>query len=68
MTSTPADPHGQWDSNATVMAVAVHDRDPAQVFMAARKGEVFATRDGGASWEALPLPANVRDVYALACG
>lgn len=56
------------EPHATVMAVAVHDRDPDQVFMAARKGEVFGTRDGGANWEALPLPEHVHDLYALACG
>jgi photosystem II stability/assembly factor-like uncharacterized protein len=54
--------------HSTVMAVALHDRDPAQVYMAARRGEVFGTQDGGASWEALPVPAACKDLYALACG
>jgi photosystem II stability/assembly factor-like uncharacterized protein len=54
--------------HATVMAVALHRSDAAQVAFAARHGEVFATADAGASWQELPLPPTGRDVYALACG
>ncbi len=55
-------PHG------TVMSVALHRRDTRQVYIAARYGEVFGTRDGGETWQEMPLPAGVKDVYAVACG
>ena len=56
-----ADPH------STLMAIALHGRDPNQVYTAARRGQVFGTADGGASWTAYPLPDQCRDVFALAC-
>ncbi|MBV9758168.1 MAG: hypothetical protein JO047_14040 [Alphaproteobacteria bacterium] len=55
-------PHG------TLMSVALHRNDAKQVYVAARYGEVFGTRDGGESWAPMPLPLGVKDVYALACG
>jgi photosystem II stability/assembly factor-like uncharacterized protein len=55
-------PHG------TLMSVALHGRDADQVYVAARYGEVFGTRDGGATWRDMPLPAGVQHIYALACG
>ena len=54
--------------HATVMAIALHPGDADRVAIAARHGEVFATADAGATWQALPLPPAGRDVYALACG
>lgn len=56
------------EANSTMMAVAVHPRDARQVYCASRRGQVFGTRDGGRTWEECPLPADVQDVYALACG
>ena len=53
---------------STLMAVALHDRDPNQVYTAARNGQVFGTQDGGKSWTEFPLSAQVKQVYALACG
>lgn len=55
-------PHG------TLMSVALHRSDAKQVYVAARYGEVFGTTDGGETWDDMPLPAGVKDVYALACG
>jgi photosystem II stability/assembly factor-like uncharacterized protein len=55
-------------AEATMMAVAVHPRDPAQVYGVSRVGQVFGTQDGGRSWHESRLPEGVRDVYALACG
>jgi photosystem II stability/assembly factor-like uncharacterized protein len=55
--------------HGTIMSVALHPTDPQQVCIGARyNGEVFATRDGGASWDALPLPGPVKDIYSVACG
>jgi photosystem II stability/assembly factor-like uncharacterized protein len=53
-------------ARATIMSVALHPRDPAQVYCVSRCGQVFGTRDGGKSWRESPLPVD--DVYAIACG
>ena len=31
-------------------------------------GEVFGTQDGGETWDSMPLPAGVKDIYCIACG
>jgi photosystem II stability/assembly factor-like uncharacterized protein len=55
--------------HGTVMSLALHGKDPDQVFIGARyDGEVFGTEDGGASWQPLPLPSGVKDIYSLALG
>ena len=56
------------EPHSTVMAVAVHDRDPAQVHFVARRGQCFGTTDGGRSWQESQMPAACKDLYALACG
>jgi len=55
--------------HGTIMSVGLHDRDANQVYIGARyKGEVFGTQDGGDTWTAMPLPGQVKDIYAVACG
>jgi len=54
-------------SHGTMMAVAVHPRDPARVYCVSRCGQVFGTEDAGASWREYPLPEGVADVYTVAC-
>lgn len=54
-------------ARATMMAVALHPGDPAQIHCASRCGQVFTTLDGGRSWRESHLPEGVEDVYALAC-
>lgn len=56
------------EARSTMMAVALHPRDPDQVYCATRHGQVFGTRDDGRTWRELPLLDGVGDVYALACG
>ena len=52
-----------------VHTVFVHPEEPDLVCVGARcDGEVFATMDGGETWEACPLPGPVKDVHAVACG
>jgi photosystem II stability/assembly factor-like uncharacterized protein len=53
---------------STMMALALHRADAAQVYCATRGGQVFGTQDGGRTWHEYPLPAGTQDVYALACG
>ena len=54
-------------AESTMMAVALHPRDPDQIYSVARLGQVFGTRDGGTSWKEWRLPPEVKDVYAVAC-
>jgi photosystem II stability/assembly factor-like uncharacterized protein len=55
--------------HGTVMSIALHQKDPNQVYIGARyDGEVYGTEDGGETWDSLPLPAGVKDVYSLALG
>ena len=52
----------------TMMGVALHPRDPNQVYCASRAGQVFGTTDGGRTWTETRLPPGAEDVYAIACG
>ena len=54
------------EAKATMMAVAPSLSDPAVVYACARKGQVFGTRDGGATWRETPLPEGCSAVLALA--
>ena len=54
------------EAEATMMAVAPSLSDPAMVYACARKGQVFGTRDGGATWRETPLPEGCRAVLAIA--
>ena len=53
--------------HGTIMSVAPHAKDVNQMAIGARyAGEVYGTEDGGATWDALTLPAGVKDIYSLA--
>ena len=54
-------------AEATMMAVALHPNDPAQVHCVSRCGQRFSTLDGGKTWDESRLPDGVRDIYAVAC-
>jgi photosystem II stability/assembly factor-like uncharacterized protein len=55
--------------HGTIMSIGLHARDPRQVYIGARyDGEVFGTQDGGATWQAMPLPGDVQHIYSVACG
>ncbi len=56
------------EPSSTLMQVAAHPTDTAEVWCATRGGEVFGTRDGGTTWEAHPLPPGGCDVYTIAVG
>ncbi len=53
--------------DSTLMTLAASAETPDRVWCAARRGQVFGTEDGGANWHALPLPAGVEGIYAIAC-
>ena len=48
--------------------MALHRRDPHQVYCVSRSGQVFGTQDAGRTWAEHRLPDGVQDVYAVACG
>jgi photosystem II stability/assembly factor-like uncharacterized protein len=50
---------------STMTAVAPSPRDARVVYAAARKGQVFATLDGGETWQEAPLPTGCISVLAL---
>jgi photosystem II stability/assembly factor-like uncharacterized protein len=52
----------------TMFTLAFDERHPQHMYSASNGGEVFASHDGGQSWEARPLPEGARQIYALACG
>ena len=55
--------------HGTIMSIGLNDRDPDEVYIGARyQGEVFGTRDGGATWTPLPIPGPVKDIYCVTCG
>jgi photosystem II stability/assembly factor-like uncharacterized protein len=55
-------------AESTMMALALHPRDPDQVYCATRGGQVFGTPDGGRTWHDDRLADGGQDVYAIACG
>jgi photosystem II stability/assembly factor-like uncharacterized protein len=55
-------------AEATMMGVALHPRDPDQVYGVTRCGQIFGTRDGGRNWQEHRLPPGCEDTYAIACG
>jgi photosystem II stability/assembly factor-like uncharacterized protein len=55
--------------HGTIMSVALHQNDPDQVYIGARyDGEIHGTENGGATWESLTLPPEVKDIYSVAVG
>jgi photosystem II stability/assembly factor-like uncharacterized protein len=53
-------------ARSTLMKLAPHPSDPAQLYAATRHGQVFGTADGGETWREWTLPEGATDVYALA--
>jgi len=51
---------------STLMIIAESPASADRVYCATRKGQVFGTEDGGASWREYRLPGGVEGVYGLA--
>jgi photosystem II stability/assembly factor-like uncharacterized protein len=51
---------------STLMIIAESPANPARVYCATRKGQVFGTEDGGKAWREYQLPDGVEGVYGLA--
>jgi photosystem II stability/assembly factor-like uncharacterized protein len=54
--------------DSTTFGVAVNTRQPEQVYFCTRRGQVFGTHDGGATWTAHRLPESALNVISIACG
>ena len=52
---------------STTFGIAVNDRAPEQVYFCTRRGQVFGTHDGGATWQGHDLPEMAANVKAIAC-
>jgi photosystem II stability/assembly factor-like uncharacterized protein len=52
---------------STTFGVAINARHPEQVYFCTRRGQVFGTHDGGASWQEDRLPASAGNVISVAC-
>ena len=50
---------------STLMIIAESPGDPARIYCATRKGQVFGTEDGGRRWREYRLPDGVEGVYGL---
>ena len=53
--------------SSTTFGIAVNERDPQTVYFCTRKGQVFGTHDGGATWQGHDLPGMAANVKAIAC-
>lgn len=69
-----SDDHGEsWkrfdhgvEIGSTLMTISPSPSDPKRVYCAARRGQVFGTEDGGASWKTYQLPDGAQGIYSLA--
>jgi photosystem II stability/assembly factor-like uncharacterized protein len=52
---------------STTFGVAINARHPEQVYFCTRRGQVFGTHDGGASWQEDRLPESAGNVISVAC-
>lgn len=53
--------------HGTIMSIGLSHSDSQKLIIGARyQGEVFATADAGVSWQAMPIPGAVKDIYAVA--
>jgi photosystem II stability/assembly factor-like uncharacterized protein len=52
---------------STSFGVAINAQHPEQVYFCTRRGQVFGTHDGGASWQEHRLPESAGNVISVAC-
>src|SRR5262249_32565016 len=53
---------------STVFAIAIDARRPDHIGCVAKGGELWLSRDRGATWHGHPLPSGAAQVYAIALG
>ena len=52
---------------STTFGVAINAQAPEQVYFCSRRGQVFGTHDGGASWKEHTVPETATNVISVAC-
>jgi hypothetical protein len=52
---------------STTFGVTINAHHPEQVYFCTRRGQVFGTHDGGASWHEHRLPESAANVISVAC-
>ncbi len=52
---------------STTFGMGINAQQPEQIYFCSRKGQVFGTQDGGASWKEHPLPESAKDMISVAC-
>ena len=52
--------------DSTLMTISPSHSDPKRLYCAARRGQVFGTEDGGATWKGYQLPDGAQGIYSLA--
>ena len=52
---------------STTFGVATNAQRPEQVYFCSRRGQVFGTHDGGATWLEHPLPESADNLVSVAC-
>jgi photosystem II stability/assembly factor-like uncharacterized protein len=52
---------------STTFGMSIDAQHPEKVYFCTRRGQVFGTEDGGATWSEHPLPDDARDVISVAC-
>ena len=56
-----------WRASARRQGLVVNERHPEQVYFCTRKGQVFGTHDGGATWKEHPVPETATNIKTVAC-
>lgn len=56
------------EPKSSLFCLAFDEWQPRHAWCASYGGQVFASQDGGESWDARPLPESASQVYSLACG
>jgi photosystem II stability/assembly factor-like uncharacterized protein len=51
--------------DSTLMVIGQSISIPERIYAGARRGQVFGSEDGGATWSQYRLPGNVEGVYAI---
>ncbi len=52
---------------STTFGIGINAQAPEQVYFCSRRGQVFGTQDGGASWKEHPVPETATSVISVAC-
>ena len=52
---------------STTFGVSIDGQHPEKVYFCTRRGQMFGTHDGGATWKEHAMPEDARDMISVAC-